>query len=199
MIGDSPLGVKESISDAAKVLSRYCDAVSARVNSRPATPAELRRPPSGGGAPRRPTSSRSARARARGRTRPRPGAVHTGCAPQPCVSPMTRGAVHNCRDSVMGLANNSSIPIINALDDFAHPMQARRPRKYLRARMHAHNTHTHTHTSPPPPPPPPNHHRNGSNRLPVVSDRQQLERASHCRHRRPRRFDVRSRALDDRQ
>lgn len=60
MIGDSPLGVKESISDAAKVLSRYCDAVSARVNS---------------------------------------------------------------RDSVMGLANNSSIPIINALDDFAHPMQ----------------------------------------------------------------------------
>ena len=60
MMGDSPLGVKESYEDTGAVLSRMSDAVTARVKS---------------------------------------------------------------RDQIAGLAANSTIPIINALDDFAHPMQ----------------------------------------------------------------------------
>ena len=60
MMGDSPLGVKESYEDLGAVLSRMSDAVTARVKS---------------------------------------------------------------RDQIAGLAANSTIPIINSLDDFAHPMQ----------------------------------------------------------------------------
>lgn len=59
-IADSPLGKKESIQDTARVLSRYVDAVSARV--------------------------------------------------------FTRKAVEE-------LAGNATIPVVNALDDFAHPCQ----------------------------------------------------------------------------
>eukprot|EP00443_Scrippsiella_acuminata_P129955 CAMPEP_0115689052 /NCGR_PEP_ID=MMETSP0272-20121206/61339_1 /TAXON_ID=71861 /ORGANISM="Scrippsiella trochoidea, Strain CCMP3099" /LENGTH=1176 /DNA_ID=CAMNT_0003128783 /DNA_START=42 /DNA_END=3568 /DNA_ORIENTATION=+ len=59
-ISDSPLGVKESIEDTGKVLSRMCQGVTARVNS---------------------------------------------------------------RKSVRNLAMVSTIPVINALDDYAHPMQ----------------------------------------------------------------------------
>jgi len=59
-IDNSPLGVKESIADTGKVLSRMCQGISARVRS---------------------------------------------------------------RKSVRGLAEVSSIPVINALDDYAHPMQ----------------------------------------------------------------------------
>ena len=60
MTGDSPVGEKESYEDTGAVLSRMCDAVTARVKS---------------------------------------------------------------REQVTGLAENSTIPIINALDDYAHPMQ----------------------------------------------------------------------------
>eukprot|EP01051_Picozoa_sp_SAG22_P007005 SAG22_NODE_478_length_9967_cov_12.777260_3_plen_244_part_00 len=60
MIGDSPLGKKETFGDTAAVLSRYVCAVTARVNS---------------------------------------------------------------RDAIAGLADNSQIPVVNALDDWAHPMQ----------------------------------------------------------------------------
>merc|ERR1719401_1406669 len=59
-IDNSPLGVKESIEDTGKVLSRMCQGITARVNS---------------------------------------------------------------RKSVQNLAMVSSIPVINALDDYAHPMQ----------------------------------------------------------------------------
>ena len=60
MMGDSPLGVKESYEDTGAVLSRMSDAVTARVKS---------------------------------------------------------------REQIAGLAANSTIPVINALDDYAHPMQ----------------------------------------------------------------------------
>ena len=60
MTGDSPIGEKESYEDTGAVLSRMCDAVTARVKS---------------------------------------------------------------REQVNGLAENATIPIINALDDYAHPMQ----------------------------------------------------------------------------
>lgn len=60
MTGDSPLGQKETYEDTGAVLSRMCDAVTARVKS---------------------------------------------------------------RDQIAGLAANSTIPIVNALDDYAHPMQ----------------------------------------------------------------------------
>lgn len=59
-ISDSPLGVKESIEDTGRVLSRMCQGITARVNS---------------------------------------------------------------RKSVRNLALVSTIPVINALDDYAHPMQ----------------------------------------------------------------------------
>ncbi|CAE8725940.1 unnamed protein product [Polarella glacialis] len=59
-ISDSPLGVKESIEDTGRVLSRMCQGITARVNS---------------------------------------------------------------RKSVRNLAQVSSIPVINALDDYGHPMQ----------------------------------------------------------------------------
>merc|ERR1719460_1537043 len=59
-IGDSPLGVKESIEDTGRVLSRMCQGITARVSS---------------------------------------------------------------RKSVRALAHVSSVPVINALDDYAHPMQ----------------------------------------------------------------------------
>merc|ERR1719201_3173905 len=59
-IADSPLGVKESIEDTGRVLSRMCQGITARVMS---------------------------------------------------------------RSSVQALAQVSSIPVINALDDWAHPMQ----------------------------------------------------------------------------
>eukprot|EP00446_Apocalathium_sp_SHHI-4_P004503 CAMPEP_0177180494 /NCGR_PEP_ID=MMETSP0367-20130122/15423_1 /TAXON_ID=447022 ORGANISM="Scrippsiella hangoei-like, Strain SHHI-4" /NCGR_SAMPLE_ID=MMETSP0367 /ASSEMBLY_ACC=CAM_ASM_000362 /LENGTH=366 /DNA_ID=CAMNT_0018627285 /DNA_START=71 /DNA_END=1171 /DNA_ORIENTATION=- len=59
-IGDSPLGIKESIEDTGKVLSRMCQGITARVNS---------------------------------------------------------------RKSVRNLASVSTIPVINALDDYGHPMQ----------------------------------------------------------------------------
>mmetsp|Transcript_20802 Transcript_20802/g.45376 ORF Transcript_20802/g.45376 Transcript_20802/m.45376 type:complete len:358 (-) Transcript_20802:58-1131(-) len=60
MTGDSPIGKKETYEDTGAVLSRMCDAVTARVKS---------------------------------------------------------------RDQIAGLAANSTIPIVNALDDYAHPMQ----------------------------------------------------------------------------
>jgi len=60
MMGDSPLGVKESYEDTGAVLSRMSDAVTARVKS---------------------------------------------------------------RTQIAGLAANSTIPVVNALDDYAHPMQ----------------------------------------------------------------------------
>ena len=60
MTGDSPIGEKESYEDTGAVLSRMCDAVTARVKS---------------------------------------------------------------REQINGLAENATIPIINALDDYAHPMQ----------------------------------------------------------------------------
>jgi ornithine carbamoyltransferase len=60
MTGDSPVGLKESYEDTAACLSRMCDGITARVNS---------------------------------------------------------------RDQIHGLANNASIPVVNALDDYAHPMQ----------------------------------------------------------------------------
>eukprot|EP00420_Gonyaulax_spinifera_P030694 CAMPEP_0197877210 /NCGR_PEP_ID=MMETSP1439-20131203/5972_1 /TAXON_ID=66791 /ORGANISM="Gonyaulax spinifera, Strain CCMP409" /LENGTH=374 /DNA_ID=CAMNT_0043496541 /DNA_START=77 /DNA_END=1201 /DNA_ORIENTATION=+ len=59
-ISDSPLGVKESIEDTGRVLSRMCQGITARVQTRPA---------------------------------------------------------------VRALAHVSTIPVINALDDYAHPMQ----------------------------------------------------------------------------
>jgi len=59
-IADSPLGKKESIDDTGKVLSRMCQGITARVNS---------------------------------------------------------------RKSVRSLALVSSVPVVNALDDYAHPMQ----------------------------------------------------------------------------
>jgi len=59
-IGDSPLGVKESIEDTGKVLSRMCQGITARVKSRKA---------------------------------------------------------------VRALAQVSTVPVINALDDYGHPMQ----------------------------------------------------------------------------
>lgn len=59
-VADSPLGKKESISDTAKVLSRYVDVIMARVNK---------------------------------------------------------------RSDIRELAENSTIPVINGLDDFAHPCQ----------------------------------------------------------------------------
>merc|ERR1719386_47878 len=59
-IGDSPLGVKESIEDTGRVLSRMCQGITARVAS---------------------------------------------------------------RQSVRALAAVSDVPVINALDDYAHPMQ----------------------------------------------------------------------------
>jgi len=59
-IGDSPLGVKESIEDTGRVLSRMCQGITARVAS---------------------------------------------------------------RKSVVALAEVSSVPVINALDDYGHPMQ----------------------------------------------------------------------------
>lgn len=59
-IADSPLGKKESISDTGKVLSRYCDAIMARVNS---------------------------------------------------------------KNDILSLAEHSTIPVINGLDDWAHPCQ----------------------------------------------------------------------------
>lgn len=60
MSGDSPLGVKETYEDTGAVLSRLCDAVTARVNT---------------------------------------------------------------RDQIAGLASAATVPVINALDDSAHPMQ----------------------------------------------------------------------------
>jgi hypothetical protein len=60
MIGDSPLGKKETFGDTAACLSRYCAAVTARVNS---------------------------------------------------------------RESINGLTAHADIPVVNALDDWAHPMQ----------------------------------------------------------------------------
>ena len=60
MTGDSPPGKKETYEDTGAVLSRMCDAVTARVKS---------------------------------------------------------------RDQIAGLAANSTIPVVNALDDYAHPMQ----------------------------------------------------------------------------
>jgi ornithine carbamoyltransferase len=59
-IGDSPLGKKESVTDTAKVLSRLCQGITARVSS---------------------------------------------------------------RQSLTSLASVSTIPVVNALDDYAHPMQ----------------------------------------------------------------------------
>jgi len=59
-ISDSPLGIKESIEDTGRVLSRMCQGITARVAS---------------------------------------------------------------RDSVRNLAKVSGIPVINALDDYGHPMQ----------------------------------------------------------------------------
>lgn len=59
-IGESPLGVKESVEDTGRVLSRMCQGITARVKS---------------------------------------------------------------RKSLRALAQVSSIPVINALDDYAHPMQ----------------------------------------------------------------------------
>jgi len=59
-IADSPLGVKESIEDTGRVLSRMCQGITARVAS---------------------------------------------------------------RDAVRSLAQVSEVPVINALDDYAHPMQ----------------------------------------------------------------------------
>lgn len=59
-ISDSPLGKKESIEDTGKVLSRMCQGITARVNS---------------------------------------------------------------RKSVRNLASVSSVPVVNALDDYGHPMQ----------------------------------------------------------------------------
>jgi len=60
MSGDSPLGKKETYEDTGAVLSRMCDAVTARVGN---------------------------------------------------------------RHQIEGLAKHSTIPVINALDDFGHPMQ----------------------------------------------------------------------------
>merc|ERR1719158_1802041 len=59
-ISDSPLGVKESVEDTGRVLSRMCQGITARVRS---------------------------------------------------------------RRSVRALAQVSSVPVINALDDYGHPMQ----------------------------------------------------------------------------
>lgn len=59
-ISDSPLGVKESIEDTGMVLSRMCDGITARVNS---------------------------------------------------------------RNAVKALASVSTIPVVNALDDYGHPLQ----------------------------------------------------------------------------
>ena len=60
MIGDSPLGKKETFGDTGACLSRYVSAVTARVTS---------------------------------------------------------------KESINGLVEHSEIPVVNALDDWAHPMQ----------------------------------------------------------------------------